>query len=358
MKIGLITINDDNNIGNRLQNYATQSTVRSLSSYIETIKNTNRAGRGETLRFRVRKQLGQIWHLGPKKYYQRRRSFASFNEQILFSKKSYDSSKNNNDLNKEYDAFLVGSDQVWNPYYGWLNPIDLLCFAEPEKRIAFSASYGVSKLPEACRGIVAKELLKFKSISVREDKGKTITEELTGRKDIEVLVDPTMLLGAKEWDSVAKKPKWMKGDERYVLKYFLGGLSKNKEEAIRKTAINNNCQIIDILDKNSKFYSCGPSEFLWLEKNAQIIFTDSFHSSVFAIINEKPFMVFEREGNHEKMNSRLDTLLSTFKLNDRWFNGGEITDDKLVVDYSNTNKILKKEREKSLNFLKRALEIE
>ena len=82
-----------------------------------------------------------------------------------------------------------------------------------------------------------------------------------------------------------------------------------------------------------------------------------FDEDRFAIINEKPFVVFNREGNHAKMNSRLETLISKFNLKNRWFNGKEITKENLGVNYAETKKNLKKEQEKSLNFLKEALDI-
>ena len=353
MRFGIITINDNRNLGNRLQNYAVQETLMRLapSAAVETIRNTNKKQRGESLKTRIKNLLRDC------KYYKRTYNFSAFNKNIHFSKKNYDASDSNLRLNGDYNYFLVGSDQVWNPNYGWLNAIDLLSFADDDKRIAFSASYGVSEIPEEYKEKTARELKKFKAISVREDRGKEITELLTGRNDIEVLVDPTMLLSAEEWGKLAKKPKALKSSKPIILKYFLGGLSKEKDEAIRKIAEQKNCQIIDIFDKKSDFYSCGPSEFLYLEKNAFLICTDSFHSSVFAIINEKPFVVFNREGNHAKMNSRLETLISKFNLKNRWFNGKEITKENLGVNYAETKKNLKKEQEKSLNFLKEALDI-
>ena len=164
-----------------------------------------------------------------------------------------------------------------------------------------------------------------------------------------------MLLSAKEWDEVSKKPEQLKTD-RYILNYFLGELSEERKKEIQRIADENNCEVINILDKNSPFYETGPSEFLYLEKNAFLICTDSFHSSVFAILYNKPFIVFDREENIVKMNSRLETLLSKFKLENRWYKG-HITDELLKVDYTEAYKILENERKKSEDFLKRALDL-
>lgn len=165
-----------------------------------------------------------------------------------------------------------------------------------------------------------------------------------------------MLLTPEEWDKVSKKPEQLNFD-KYILCYFLGELSEHRKKEIARVAKENNCKIINILDKNDLFYETGPSEFLYLEKNAFLICTDSFHSSVFAILYNRPFVVFDREDSSVKMKSRLDTLLQKFKLVDRWYKG-EIKKEQLKTDYTKAYEILEKEREKSMNFLKRALDIE
>ena len=248
---------------------------------------------------------------------------------------------------------LYGSDQVWNPEFRRLSEIDLLKFAEPEQRIAFSASFGINEIPKESKEKTKRELEKFKAISVREDRGKEIIEELTDRKDVQVLVDPTMLLTAEEWDKVAKKPEQLETD-KYILNYFLGNLSEKRRKEIERIAKDNNCKIINLLDKNGPFYQTGPSEFLYLEKNAFLICTDSFHSCVFAILYNRPFVVFDREDSNKKMNSRLDTLLKKFELENRWYKD-KIEEEQLQVNYEETYKILEQERKKAKEFLKKAI---
>ena len=248
---------------------------------------------------------------------------------------------------------MYGSDQVWNPKFDRLSDVDLLSFATPGQRISFSASFGISELPEDTQEKVKREIEKFKAISVREERGKKIIEELTGRKDIQVLVDPTMLLTPEEWDKVAKKPEQLKTD-KYILNYFLGEVSEKKKKEIERIAKENNCEIVNILDKRSPFYQTGPSEFLYLEKNAFLICTDSFHSSVFAILYHKPFIVFDREDTNVKMNSRLDTLLKKFSLEKQWYKD-KIAEEQLKIDYKEAYKILEKEREKVDLFIKKVI---
>lgn len=348
MKVGILTIIDNNNYGNRLQNFAIQYRLLDFDAVVFTIDNS------PYLNSRKNYLLNFLKHLLKKKKNQinqkRYENFGKFNKRITMTSKKLNIFKK-----YDYDYVLVGSDQVWNPNFGRLKDADLLCFVKKEKRVAFSASFGINDIPEKMKKSVGKALNDFKAISVREDAGKKIVEKLTGRIDVEVLIDPTMLLTANEWDKVSKKPTMLKTD-KYILNYFLGNLSEERRKEIDRMAQENNCEVINILDKEGPFYECGPSEFLYLEKNAFLICTDSFHSSVFGILYKTPFLVFEREDSTVSMNSRLDTLLSKFKLDDRRYKG-KITKKDLKCDYTEAYKILDKERIKSISFLKKALDI-
>lgn len=348
MKIGIITLIGNCNCGNRLQNYAVQYYLK--HNEVVTINNNS------SYVLEVLKRLkGLKVYIDPKNERERYKKFILFNKRINFSKKVYFSNSNLSDLNK-FDFLVVGSDQVWNPTFGRLKDLELLSFADNNKRIAFSASFGIDNIPENMKLKVGEELKKFKAISVREDRGKEIVEELTGRKDVEVLVDPTMLLRVDEWDKVSKKPKMLKS-KKYILNYFLGDLSYDRKKEIDRVAKENDCDIINMLDRNSQFYACGPSEFLYLEKNAFLICTDSFHSCVFAILYNRPFIVFDREDkNMANMNSRIETLIKKFKLKNRNFTG-KITMDNLIHNYDVAYKILEKERIKAEKFIKNALDI-
>lgn len=353
-KIGILTIIDNDNYGNRLQNYSVYKFITKLGKY-ECYTFLNRTCYNSITKY-LKKKLKTFLNISDKSGIDdlnsiRLSNFLKFNYNIKFYDKVITVFSRVND----FDYAIVGSDQVWNPNFERLKDVDLLCFVKPKKRIAFAASFGVDDIPNKMKKNVGKALKSFKAISVREDAGKKIVEELTGRTDVEVLIDPTMLLTADEWDKVSKKPTMLKND-RYILNYFLGNLSDERRSEINRVAKENNFEVINILDKESPFYECGPSEFLYLEKNAFLICTDSFHSSVFGILYNTPFLVFEREDNNANMNSRLDTLLSKFKLEDRRYKG-KITKKDLKCDYTESYKILDKERIKSMIFLKKALDI-
>lgn len=351
-KVGILTINDDGNYGNRLQNYAVQEIFKKQDCIVETINNQENIVGINVIKRKIKNIIKKIINL---KKFKRYNCFINFNKNIKYSKKFIDKDKIVQDLKDKYDYFFTGSDQVWNPTFGRMSDIDFLTFAPKEKRNSISASFGISQIPDEMKDYYKERLSELNHISVREDRGKEIVEELTGRTDVEVLVDPTMLLTAEEWDKVAKKPERLKTD-KYILNYFLGELSNERKKEIDRIAKENGCEVINILDKNSPFYQTGPSEFLYLEKNAFLICTDSFHSCVFAILYNRPFIAFTREDKEVCMNSRLETLLSKFRLEDRYYNG-KITDNLLYVDYKESYRILINEKEIANNFINKCLEI-
>jgi len=349
-KIAILTINDNNNYGNRLQNYAIQRVLLSRGDCVETI--WNNADR--TLKDISIIKLKTLF----KKFkndsdYSRYKNFSKFSKLIKHSRYKINNRKNPKYLNKKYDYFITGSDQVWNTNYKRFSFNDFLSFAEMGKRISFAASFGTSNIETKYGDRIKQEISSFRAISVREDAGKKIIENMGINKEIIVLVDPTMLLSAEEWDTVSNKPQ-KEIEKKYILNYFLGTIPDNWKSEITKIADRYDCEVINILDKNDPYYTSGPSEFLYLIKNAFLVCTDSFHSSIFSIIYETPFIVFERQGSEFCMNSRLDTLLSKFRLKDRKFNE-KIPDTLLECDYTETKHILEQERKKSYNFLSNAL---
>lgn len=352
-KVGILTLYGNNNYGNKLQNYAIQEVLEKKGIEVKTIINENNLIGINVLKENIKNIIKKFLKTPN---IQRYNCFIEFNKNIKYSQ-YIDKNHIPTNLSNKYDYFFTGSDQVWNPTnLAHISDNDFLTFAPKEKRNSFSASFGISKIPENMKEFYKERLNGLNHISVREDRGKEIIKELTGRVDVEVLVDPTMLLTSEEWDKVSKKPKQLKTN-KYILNYFLGNLSEERKNEINRIAKENECQVINILDINDPFYATGPSEFLYLEKNAFLICTDSFHSCVFSILYNRPFVVFDREDDLVKMNSRIDTLLKKFNLKNRRFER-EITDENLNHDYTEAYEILEKERKKAELFLKKALEIE
>lgn len=339
-KIYLITLNGFHNFGNRLQNYA-------LNTYL------NNFGECKTIWYKKNRISLLLDLMKPRLFFLKKGR--RYNHFLKFTN-SYIKPIYTSNIKQFKDAtFVVGSDQVWNITFEDFDNSYFLDFSKKNNNISYAASIGIDKIPTNKLELFVNGINNIQTISVREDRAKTIIKETTGREDVEVLIDPTMLLSAKEWELVSKKPK-MLACKKYILLYFLGDLTIDKKNEISRIASENDCEIINLLDENSPFYLCGPSEFLYLEKNAFLICTDSFHSSVFAILFNRPFVVFDREQKDvKKMNSRIDTLLKKFELKNRKYNGKSITKENLENDYTKAYQILEIERKKSDIFLKKAL---
>ena len=356
-KIGIITLTGYNNYGNRLQCYALSKYCNdNFNADFFVLKNYPYLNNRRLILLRMIKHYikernkKKVLYQNPKEI-ERTKKFLEFEKNIKYYPKTINAYTNLN----MFDYLIVGSDQIWNPNCGGLRDVDLLKYVDDRKKISYSASFGLNNVPIKYKEKTRKSISSFKCISVREERARQIIEELTCRKDTEVLIDPTMLLTSQEWDKVTKKPDKLTS-KKYILNYFLGNLSNNTKNEIERIAKENNCDIINILDVNDPFYASGPAEFLYLEKNAFLICTDSFHASVFSILYNRPFVVFEREGKGINMNSRIDTLLTKFKLNDRKYNGENITQKNIEHDYSEAYKVLDIEREKSKRFLKSAID--
>ena len=355
-KVSNITIYDNNNYGNRLQNYALQTYLQNLGLDLITFKNNkyfnnyeNRTGQVKSVLKYIRNKI-----LKMKKFnFKRNRNFNQFNKMIHLTNRNISIHKASQ---LECDYYVVGSDQVWKPTYGRMSDLELINFETKAKRISYSASIGIDAIPKKYEEKFIHGIAKFDHISVREDKAKEIIQNLTQREDVEVLIDPTLLLSPNEWIKIMNQPQSL-NNNKYILNYFLGNLSAKRKALIEKFAKENECEVIHIMDKKSAFYQCGPAEFLYLIKNAFFVCTDSFHSSVFSFLFDKPFLVFDREENGmNNMNSRIDTLLSKFKLKDRKFDENK---SELLIehDYTEGFKILEKEKEKTLNFFKKAINL-
>lgn len=328
-KIAIVTINSQN-YGNRLQNFALQFILENLGYDITTLKRQNYDW---SFKFKLKNYLHYIWKTN------NTTQFFKFNKLIKWSKGIY--SNNFKYLNNKFDYFIAGSDQVWNPVYSFTGTeLDFLTFAESNKRIAYAASFGVSKIPTEKVNEYKNKLEGFEKISVREDAGATIIQKLNG-KQVPVVLDPTMLLTANQWRKIEKKPSNMPSG-KYTLVYSVESMSDELKRIVNEERKKN--LVIDVKKMLGKEFAVGPAEFLYLIDHADKILTDSFHGTVFSILFHTPFVICNRDGIN--MNSRIETLLNTCELSE------EITED----SFANADKILELKRKESIQFLKNALE--
>ena len=248
--------------------------------------------------------------------------------------------------------FVVGSDQVWNPTFDHLSDIDTLSFLTNNQGISYAASFGVDKLPEEYDSQLAEIGKHFKAVSVREESAKELLKHYVD--DVQVHVDPTLLLTPQDWKKVMQKPRqFLK--KKYIALYFLGQLNEVRRAQIEEFAESHGFEIVEFMDKNSVYYSYGPAEFLWVIQHAEAVFTDSFHGNVFSFLFNKPFIVYDREDKNQNMSSRMETFLPKFYLQDRAYTG-ELQDALLEHDYSKGYAVLENERKRSFDYLKSNLE--
>lgn len=360
MKIGIVTITDLTNYGNRLQNYAMHYLLskRFQCEVVSLTSNKDKPYCNGNYIAWIKERIARLSCVFPtwaeKRFgsnITRSENFRKWNK-LIPSKTYYESNMLPEEIAKEFDYFVAGSDQIWNYNFAAEHFDDyFLKFAKEKKKIAVSASLGVDYLPEEWKDTFRNELCKFKNISVREEAGQTIIRDLLGI-DVPVLIDPTMMLTKDEWLAVSRTPR-VDCSKPYILKYYLG--DEEESEKIDVWAKENGYEVYELLNKKiPELYSAGPGEFISLIRNAALVCSDSFHCIVFSIIFSRPFLVYARQGSENYMTSRLDTLLNKFGFENRW---KHLVAQKnyLKCDYSAVPKRLEKEQQQFMDYLSNVL---
>jgi len=360
MKIGIVTITDLTNYGNRLQNYAIHYLLskRFQCEVVSLASNKDKPYCNGNYKAWLKERIAGLFCCVPT-WAERRfgnqitrwENFRKWNK-LIPSKTFYECSMIPEEIEKEFDFFIAGSDQIWNFNFSAESFDDyFLKFAKKNKRFALSASFGVDALPDKYKDLYYTSLQGFSGISVREEAGQTIIQELLGI-DVPVLIDPTMMLTRDDWLAVSRKPR-VDCSKPYVLKYYLG--DEEESEKIDVWAKENGYEVYELLNKDiPELYSAGPGEFISLISNAALVCSDSFHCIVFSIIFSKPFLVYARQGSGNYMTSRLYTLLKKFGFENRWKHM-VAPEDYLKCDYSTVPERLKKEQQQFMEYLSSVL---
>ena len=244
-------------------------------------------------------------------------------------------------LDREFDCLIAGSDQIWNPFWEGTQPVYFMEYVPPEKRVTYAASFGVQEIPDDMKEYFRKYLKQIPRISCREDRGCEIVEELTGKRP-EHVIDPVFLLKREEWAEMEQRPSGVRIREPYVLVYFLGKITAEARQQIK--ALRRSGMSVIYLDKILQVNTCfaTPQEFLYLMNHAGMILTDSFHGCAFSIIFNRPFTYCASQRS-AFMGSRLSSL---FKMLGCSAN---------TTDYTEINKVVFREQQKALAYLKSVL---
>ncbi len=260
-----------------------------------------------------------------------------------------------------YDAVVVGSDQVWTPMSLPNKFFNLLFVDDSVHKIAYASSFGVSEIPSFQRKETGLYLDRFYRIGVREERGKEIVEELSHQKAT-VVADPTLLLTREEWEAEISDAR-PNESEPYIFCYFLG-TNQEARKASNQLRKQTGYKIITIrhmdeyVPEDEQFgdeapYNVDPNDFVKYISKAAYVCTDSFHCTVFSILFHRQFMTFYRFAatNKTGRNSRIDSLFNILGLQDRLYIGN-ISIIGNPIAYDKIDKRLKGLRENSLEFLK------
>lgn len=219
--------------------------------------------------------------------------------------------------NDEYDVLVYGSDQIWrkqkelqayNPVYFGKNDFNT------KLHIAYSASMGILPSNEKDRSEILELVSHLDKIAVRENDLKRLLTDL-GYKDVFLSIDPTLLLDSTDWDNVI--PPMPSSNKKYVLVYGIGKSCFDMSE-VKKYADSKGC-IVKVLsgtataaDTETLITTADPSVFLNLIRNAECVFTSSFHGLAFSLIYGKEFYASYRNNSN-----RAETILSNVGLQER-----------------------------------------
>ncbi len=258
-----------------------------------------------------------------------------------------------------FDAIIVGSDQVWRPRYAPDIKESFLAFLRPAdgiRRISYAPSFGTHEWEySAKQQATCSELLKsFDAVSVREASAVDLCRDRLGVAASHV-IDPTMLLGAEDYGNLlSKHPLTGRASRQRLLVYVLDE-DPSKRQAIDFISDALNLEITRANAIASDGTAAPVEEWLTGFRDSEFVVTDSFHACVFAILFRKPFIAY---GNARRGLARFESLLAMFSLGDRLVSSPEQVTYQLVksdINWSHVNSVLEELRFRARAFLTSAL---
>ena len=351
--IGLVTCYFHHNYGSMLQAYATEMIMQQMGLPFQTIacKAPINYMQENKILYIIKKLLIADWkmRLGKMKIERAKKENPMFAKNWEIRNKAFDQfaetffhvspyCKNREELTKmaeNYSAFLVGSDQLWRTDSVEHGYYTLEWVPDHIRKIAYSTSIGVKEVPWFQVEKNKRFMNRFDHIALREQSACDLVYKLTGRK-VPVVLDPTLLFTGDQWLGIQQREPLTNG--KYIFCYLLGD-NPSQREFIKNVKEKTGYKIValqqldDYIPSDEGFADeapyVGPREFLNYIRNAEYVFTDSFHCSVFSILYKKNFFTFNRfaEGAKQSTNTRIDNLLHITGLEAR-----RMTKDKNVED--------------------------
>lgn len=269
------------------------------------------------------------------------------------------------EANKNYDGFVCGSDQIWNPTLTTTDSMYWLSFADDSKiRIAYAPSIGVDKVSENDRITIVNNLKRFTGISCRENSGTELINDILKENKCVTVLDPTMLVERRIWDEICPGRRFQ---EPYIFVYMLRG-SKEQRKMVERFAYKKNLKIItmpfletehtvwyDFKFGDVKYWDAAPDEFISAIRYADYVFTDSFHSIVFSCLYHVPFLIFPKTGKAQM--SRIMELQELLEVGNRMTNSDTEINNKadMGINWEKVDSILESNRKDSKNYLRKAI---
>ena len=365
MRIGIITYHCRYNYGAVLQAYALSYKLKKMGNDVRIIdfkqsRTAKQKGMVHTLkRWKIR--LGNLYN-----YHHEKTKRARFNQFVTFvlplDTRQYDSKEELHADPPIFDMYITGSDQVWSTDLCGDNIGAYLLDFVPHfrKKVSYAASFGKTTCDRRYRGKFSESLKTFDNISVREQSGREIVRECSGRS-AEVVLDPVFLLDSEEWSSLIGLNSFRRP---YLLLYTLQR-DQLLLEAAKLVAGRNNCDVIHVpvyswntMKLPGVTYTvrdAGPQEFFTLLAHAQFVCTNSFHGTSLSIIMRKPFVCTMNKPKPE----RIEHLLQLLNVSGQGISCIEdarrCAERNLTYDYSNTEQTLIRHKERAETFLKTCL---
>ena len=260
-------------------------------------------------------------------------------------------------LNDLTNTFIVGSDQVWRyAYSSWQeNDVFWLSFAKATaNKIAYAASFGSDEWegPADDTDKIKYFMSRLNAVSVREDDGVDICKNTFNAPATHVL-DPVFLIDPQKYDSLIQESKMT--ETKLVSSYLFqnsDSIQKSVELMKKKYPDHKYIPIKDAYKSQTDF---TVPDFLYTLKNCDFFITDSFHGACFAIIFNKPFICF---ANRQRGFSRFKSLFNLLGLSNQCVlheEGEELEKFFKPIDYEKVNTLLAAERNKSKEWLLKAI---
>lgn len=287
----------------------------------------------------------------------RKRNFDRFTEKYIpTTPQRY---RNNEELKKqlpEADAYICGSDQIWNSYFeNGKDPAFYLDFVPDDKlKISYAASFAIDELEASLKSFVKEKVSRLNQVSVRETSGLKILNDL-GIQNAEQVLDPVFLLDKHHWANISKSKKTLQ-DYIFIYDFDYNPTIQSFAESLRNTK---GYKIVSMNELNNyadyNYYLEGPEVFLDLVQNAKLVIANSFHAVAFSIIFQKEMVVFNRK---EAINTRMRDLLALFQIKNRLFGKNDkVSMDALEpINYSAIQATIEEHINHSKVFLRNALE--